>query len=197
MAATSPAVAVEPENSTQIAGATVVSNAAASGSQIFDKWYSRNDNIYRQNVHKASHWAFIAECLTQLTANATRLQRAQTVVDNINNHLPNYGDNSLRGQLQAGANNGYFWNDNWGSFDHPGHDVSHANGFMAYVVASNAMGGSWTTADLTKFANTLNQTILHSAGSYGDFVDGTGTGNGWFSDGFVKLGRVSPTYKNG
>jgi hypothetical protein len=35
----------------------------------------------------------------------------------------------------------------------------------------------------------LDSVIWPSDGQYAQFVDGSGTGDGWFNDGFMKLGR--------
>lgn len=158
---------------------------------IFDKWYSRgaNTNIYRQNTHMASHWAFIAIDLAQLTTDSTRYARYMTVFNNINLHLPNYSG-SLRGQLVA-SGSGWFWNANWGSFAHPGQDVSHGNGVLAYITEAAWMGKEWTATDMARFVATLNNTVWPVAGSGSQYVDGSGSGNGWFNDGWVKLGAFS------
>jgi hypothetical protein len=39
------------------------------------------------------------------------------------------------------------------------------------------------------FVATMNVAVWPGAGRYGEYVDGSGTGNGWFNDGMMKLGR--------
>lgn len=159
---------------------------------MFEKWYKRGANayLYRVNTHMASHWAYIAMDLARLTTDAAKKATYLTVVNNINLHLPNYRS-SLRQQLGTSATNSgaYFWSENWASHARPGQDVAHGNGVMAYVVEAHDVGTEWTDADIHKFATTLNSIIWPSASRYGNYVDGTGSGTGWFNDGFVKLGR--------
>ncbi len=159
---------------------------------MFEKWYKRGPNayIYRVNTHMASHWAYIAMDLVRLTTDATRRATYQLVLDNINLHLPNYNA-SLRQQMGTSPVNSaaYFWSESWGSHSRPGQDVSHGNGVMAFVVEARDVGMGWTATDISKFVATLNSVVWPSSGVYRNYVDGTGTGNGWFNDGFVKLGR--------
>lgn len=159
---------------------------------IFDKWYNRgtNSNLYRSNTHMASHWAMISLDLSMLSSDSTRLSREKTVYENIDfRGLPNYSGNSLRKQLQTTTTGAYFWNSNWGQTSHPGQDTAHGNGVISYVVHANSLGSYWTAADMEAFTKTLNTVIWPSASTYGNYVDGTGSGTGWFNDGFMKLGR--------
>jgi hypothetical protein len=162
---------------------------------IFEKWYKRGtDNLYRSETHMASHWALIAVNLAAITTDDKRRAQYQTVVDNIDLHLPN-AQSSLRQQLIRSPVDGaaYFWSDEWGSFRRPGQDVSHGNGVMAYVVEAVALGKTWTPTDMARFAETLTSVLRPRAdGTFPMYVDGSGTDNGWIADGFVKLGRTSP-----
>jgi len=161
---------------------------------IFEKWYTRGlDNIYRSRTHMVSHWALIALNLSLITADPARRSRYRQVVDNIDLHLPNV-DASLRGQLRRNPmeTTAYFWNDVWGSFRRPGQDVSHGNGVLAYVVEARDNGNQWTKADMAAFSALLTKVIWPRGKIYHAFVDGTGSDNGWFSDGYVKLGRYDP-----
>ncbi|MFL5350086.1 MAG: hypothetical protein ACJ8AT_35360 [Hyalangium sp.] len=163
-----------------------------SEKNIFEKWFKRGANayIYRVNTHMASHWALIALNLSRLTTDATRKANYLAVLNNVNQHLPNY-KSSLRQQMGTSPINSaaYFWSDTWASHARPGQDVSHGNGVMAFVVESHDLGVEWTDADMHKFVATLNNVIWKAAGKYGNYVDGSGAGNGWFNDGLVKLGR--------
>ncbi len=159
---------------------------------IFDKWYTRgaDDNIYRGRTHMAAHWATIALNLSLITTDADRRTRSREVVDNIDQRLPNY-DVGLRDQLRQNPANpsAYFWNDVWRTFRRPGQDVSHGNGVISYVVEAADRGEHWTDADMAGFSALLTKVIWPGGHTYRDYVDGTGTGYGWFSDGFVNLGR--------
>jgi len=162
---------------------------------IFQKWYSRgaNDNIYRERTHMASHWALIALNLAQITADPARRARYHQVVDNIDLHLPN-AHAGLRTQMRRNPANAwaYFWSDVWGSARRPGQDVPHGNGVIAYVVEARDNGSEWTAADMAGFAALLTRVVWPGGRTYHGFVDGTGTDNGWYSDGYVKLGRYDP-----
>lgn len=150
---------------------------------IFDKWQSRDEeHIYRSHTHMFSHWAMISFDLSLLATDANRVAKYKTVYNRF--------DADMRKQLEKTSIGGYFWDAPWGSHDHPGQDVSHGNAVMAYVVHANAEGSkAWTDADMKAFVITLNKTIWPSAGKVGEYVDGSGNGNGWFNDGFVDLGR--------
>jgi hypothetical protein len=162
---------------------------------VFEKWYSRGplDNIYRERTHMAAHWALIAMNLSLTTEDPARRARYQEVVDNIDLHLPDVRA-SLRGQLRRNPvePTAYFWSDVWGSARRPGQDVSHGNGVMAYLVEARDRGRNWTVDDMAAFSALLTKVIWPSGRIYREFVDGTGSDNGWFSDGFVKLGRYDP-----
>ncbi|GLX99760.1 hypothetical protein [Actinoplanes sp. NBRC 101535] len=156
--------------------------------QIFEKWYSRgqDDNIYRERTHMAAHWALIALNLSQLTADERRRGRYTTVLTTI-------GDR-IRKQLRRNPVDGhaYFWSDVWGSAKRPGQDAGHGNGVITYVVEARDHGRGWTDADVAAFAATLTTVVWPSGTTYHAYVDGTGKDNGWYSDGFVKLGRYDP-----
>ncbi len=162
---------------------------------IFEKWFSRGarDYIYRDRTHMAAHWALIALNLSVITTDAGRRARYLEVAGNIDLHLPGRGV-GLRGQLRRNPvePTAYFWSDIWGSARRPGQDVSHGNGVMAYVVEARDRGRQWTAADMAAFGALLTEVIWPSGTTYHASVDGTGADNGWFSDGFVKLGRYDP-----
>jgi len=158
---------------------------------IFDKWVNRGANsyVYRANTHMASHWAYIALEVERLTTDSVRRQRARTVVDNIDLHLPNYRGASLKGQMRLGtvASGAYFWSSSWGSSSTPGQDVAHGNAVASYVTEARDLGVTWTPEDMTRFSKTLTDVILPSSA----YVNGSGSGTGWLADGLVKLGRYS------
>jgi hypothetical protein len=60
------------------------------------------------------------------------------------------------------------------------------------VVESAGLGGSWTATDMERFVALFNTVLGPKGNSFPEFIDGTGSDNGWISDGFVKLGRFSP-----
>ena len=159
---------------------------------IFEKWYSRGalQYIYRERTHMAAHWALIALNLSLATEDAARRTRYRQVVDNIDLHLPDVRA-SLHGQMRRNPvePTAYFWSDVWRSARRPGQDVSHGNGVMAYIVEACDRGWTWTTDDMAAFSALLTKVIGPGGRRYAAYVDGSGSDNGWFSDGFVKLGR--------
>ncbi|GAA0476986.1 hypothetical protein Aca07nite_85120 [Actinoplanes capillaceus] len=163
---------------------------------VFDKWHTRgaDDNIYRNRTHMASHWAAIALNLAAITDDPARRDRYRRVVDDIDRKLPNH-PTGLRGQMRPHPQepSAYFWSDEWGATERPGQDVSHANGVLSYVVEAADQADFWTGADMIAFGNLLTKVIWPGGGRYAAYVDGSGTDNGWFSDGLVKLGRYDPT----
>jgi hypothetical protein len=163
-----------------------------SEKDIFEKWFERGETsyIYRDNTHMASHWASIAMNLSLMTTDARRKARYLEVFTNINRSMPNYSS-ALRDQLGTSPVNerALFWDDAWGSRSRPGQDVAHGNGVVAYIIEAHDAGMEWTDEDVRALTVTLDAVIWPSAGRYAEYVDGSGNGNGWFNDGFMKLGR--------
>lgn len=168
---------------------------AFTETNIFEKWYLRGaeDFIYRNRTHMASHWAYIALDLAQLTTDESRRARYREVVDTIDNSLSNY-PSSLRGQLRTSETDpmAFWWSDVWGEMTGPGQDIAHGNGVISYVVESRDLNAGWTADELGRFSRTLTSVVLAPEGNYPEYVDGSGHGNGWIADGFVKLGRYDP-----
>jgi hypothetical protein len=168
---------------------------AFARTNIFDKWYNRGANayVYRNRTHMAAHWAYIASNLLRLESSSSRRAREKRVVSNIDLHLPN-APSSLKGQMKRSPRNpnAYFWSDVWGSARSPGQDVAHGNGVISYVVAAHDGGNpNWTASDMARFSRTLTTLVTPAGRSPAAYVDGSGVGTGWVSDGFVKLGRYS------
>jgi hypothetical protein len=162
---------------------------------IFDKWYSRGPGlyIYRSRTHMAAHWAYIALDLSVLTTDDHRRARYLEVVHDIDDALPGY-PSSLRGQLRHNDADpaAYWWSARWGRYDGEAQDVAHGNGVIAYVVEARDLDAGWSAKELAGFTRTLTSFVLGHGGAYPGDVDGTGEGNGWIADGFVKLGRYDP-----
>ncbi|WP_395835467.1 hypothetical protein [Cystobacter fuscus] len=163
-----------------------------SEKEIFEKWFQRgaDAHIYRENTHMASHWASIAMDLSLMTSDAARKERYREVFNLINRGLPNH-PSSLREQLGTHPTNAAasFWSDEWGVHSGPGQDVSHGNAVVGYIVEAHEAGMEWTDEDVRTLLVTLDSVIWPSDGQYAQFVDGSGKGDGWFNDGFMKLGR--------
>lgn len=163
-----------------------------SEKHIYEKWRTRGaQHIYRQNTHMASHWARIALNLQQLSDDAATRSEYFTVFDNFTNHLPSY-DSSMKNQIKPnpGEPSAYWWNANWGSFTAPGQDVSHGNAVIGHLVEAHELGFEWTEADMRGLVNLLDKVVWTT--SFAQYLDGSGSGNGWINDGFVTLGRFDP-----
>jgi hypothetical protein len=161
-----------------------------------EKWYARgpDETIYRSRTHMAAHWALIALNLSRITTDPQRRAVEEKVLKEITGDLPNY-PSSLRGQLEPNPSkpDAYFWSDKWGSTSPPGQDVAHGNGVIAFVVAAHDAGEIWSDEDVRRFVTLFEDVIWPRPGPGAEYVDGSGRGTGWFSDGFVKLGRYDPT----
>ena len=159
--------------------------------QIFDKWHQRgSQHIYRSRTHMASHWAYISLQLTRLTDDASRRSKAAVIVDEINE--------MLRGKMVSHPEvaGGYFWDSVWDTSSYPGQDVAHGNAVVAYIVEAFELGEGWTLDDIDALSLTFSEVIWRiddDGVDYAEFVDGSGEGTGWFSDGFIKLGRFDGT----
>ncbi|SDT50058.1 hypothetical protein [Actinoplanes derwentensis] len=161
---------------------------AFAETNLFDKWYARNpeSSMYRERTHMSSHWALIAMNLALLTADQGRRSRCNEVVDKISSQL--------RRQLRRNPvePTAWFWSDVWGSAKRPGQDVGHGNAVITYVAEARDRDQGWSAADVAAFGTLLTKVIWPGGNTYHAYVDGTGTDNGWWSDGFVKLGRYDP-----
>ena len=163
---------------------------------VFDKWWSRGADsyIYRERVHLSAHWALIALDLSLLDDSARRRTRYATVVRQFVQGSPGDRRPGLRTQLVASPVDptAWFWSDVWGSYDLPGQDVSHGNAVVTFAVEAHDLRAGVTDDDIRHFARTLTSVVWPKPGTGAEHVDGSGAGTGWFSDGFVKLGRYDP-----
>lgn len=161
---------------------------------IFDKWTSRSmTNIYRTRTHMAAHWAMISMNLKELTSNQARKALASEIVNNIDNAIPGT-TTSLKKQMIPHPldSSAYYWDSVWGSFHGHGQDVAHGNNVIAYIVDAKAQGSTWTESDITALCRTLKEILWkveNGTNTFVEYLDGSGTGTGWFSEGFGKLGR--------
>jgi hypothetical protein len=160
---------------------------------VFGKWWSRGPTsfIYRERVHLSAHWALIAVNLEFLDASRQRRTRyarviREFVLGSVAERRPGLRTQLVASPFDAQA---WFWSDVWGSYDLPGQDVSHGNAVVTFVVEAHDLGIAITDEDIQRFEYTLTSRVWPEAGPGAEHVDGSGTGTGWFSDGFVKLGR--------
>ena len=168
---------------------------AFTETHIVDKWLARgaDEYVYRSRTHMAAHWASIALDVSRLTADPDRRARCLEVVQAIDEDLPNQ-PSSLRGQFRPhpGDETAYWWSDVWGETSLPGQDVSHGSGVIAYIVESRDLDGSWSAEDVARLSRTLTEFVIGPPERHPEYVDGSGQGNGWIADGWVKLGRYDP-----
>jgi len=151
---------------------------------IYDKWiYRGQGNVYRSNTHMFSHWARISMDLWCIT----KKNKYKVVFSNFDNRLRkqiNVGTRSLLKQ-SGGA---LFWSDKWDRSNSPGQDVSHGNAVVATIIELFNCNQGFNKTDIDNLINLLD-TKIWLPNKYSKFIDGSGKGNGWFTDGFIKLGR--------
>ena len=160
---------------------------------IYEKWHTRGvANLYRCRTHMAAHWAYISLELWYITENPIYKPIYKEIYENINSGgLPNFKGASLRSQLitEKEGSPHYFWSSVWNSTQRPGQDTSHGNHVLAYIVEAHDLGVEWTDQDIDFFKNTFNDIIWSDSEQSAEYVDGSGDGNNFISDGFFKLGR--------
>lgn len=150
---------------------------------LFDKWMSRgSQNIYTISTNMSSHWAVISLNLWEITK-----ENKYAVVFNKFNE-------QMRKQLtEVPSQKTYIWNEFWDTryvkHNH-GHDVSHANAEVDYIIDAYQHNIFFTQKDITFLINTFNH-IWKKDGTSSYYLDGTGNGGGRFVDGFMKLGRFN------
>ncbi len=170
---------------------------------VFDKWFERGPEgtLYRERTHMSAHWALLATDLYGLTGDPERRARceevARAIVDGGSGER-----HSLAAQLVPAdeASGALFWSDEWGVYRAPGQDVAHGNNVIAYLVEAHDRGAGWPARTVEGLRVTFDEVVWpaqgrgaadgdQGAGRGAEFVDGSGRGSGWFSDGWVKLGR--------
>jgi hypothetical protein len=165
---------------------------------MYEKWASRGTNVwpdghlYRNRTHMASHWAIICLNLSYVTESLPLKLEYETVFNTINDYL------RLQMQPHNDVPGGYWWSEVWEQYDQdaetPSHqDWSHGNSVAQMIVECVSLGrGGWTVADVVAIAETLLVVGGDQLNGYSGFVDGSGTSSGFFSDGFLNLGRYDP-----
>jgi hypothetical protein len=133
----------------------------------------------------------VALNLYLVSPDAAARERYAEVVRSFVEGSPANGQPGLRRQLVANPTEptAWFWSDVWGSYAMPGQDVSHGNGVITFAVEAHDHGVGLGQDDLRRFVRTFTEVVWPRPGPGAHYVGGAGTGTGWFSDGFVKLGR--------
>ena len=180
---------------------------------IWEKWTSRSNRINGQpytillsrRTHVASHWAYIALMLNQITQNPVIKSQSQ--------ELCNMYDLLLKRNLKPNPNypQAYIWNSSWDNVegtqasipnDVALQDVAHGNQVIAYVVAAEELGNpTWKPEDISYFTNTILQVVYNAKTlRFSEMVDGSSPSNsesGNFQTyGWVKLGRLNKKAKD-
>lgn len=154
---------------------------------IFEKWQTRGkNNIYRSNVHMFSHWAKISLNLWKLTNDKKYLKVVEDFYYDYKNHL-SYGITK--------KDNYIHWESQWKGGKKI-QDVSHGNAVIGLIIEAYELNCFFSKKDIDKLVGLFSNIIWPSRNLYSEYIDGTGEGNGWFSDGFVKLGRFDEKLQN-
>lgn len=172
---------------------------------IWEKWVSRSNKInYKpyttflgRRTHTASHWAYIALFLKEITTSPEI--KTQCI------EMYNMYDLLLQRNLKPNPKfpQAYIWNSSWDNVsgtqasipnDVALQDVSHGNHVLSYVTISRKMGNpNWTDAKIDSLCNTLEQVVYNKEQIiFSDMVDGgpsydfPGRGN-FQEEGWIKL----------
>lgn len=152
---------------------------------IYNKWLSRGENnLYRSNTHMMSHWVKISMNLYLITGK----KKYKEIIDVFLNKFKKKINSSKRG------NYSYLkWKSAWKSNSSSFQDVGHGNAVIDVFVSLHDNNLGVKDSEIKQFIDLFNDRIWHSKTSFAKYVDGSGKGSGWFTDGWIKLGRYSET----
>lgn len=148
---------------------------------IYNKWYNRGkNNLYRSNTHMMAHWVKISMNLFLLTDDL----KYKVIIDDF---CEKYRGNKEIIRLSSGKHS-IRWKSAWnqkGAYQ----DVAHGNAVIDLLIDlyENKLG--ITYEEILEQITVFDKIIWKSKGVYAKYVDGSGKGVGWFSDGYIKLGR--------
>ena len=149
---------------------------------IFEKWESRGkNNIYRSNAHMFSHWARISMDLWEITKN----KKYYKVFDDFNKKL---NSQILKTKKR---NNAFGWFTSWRKGNVSPQDVSHGNAVVSEIIEAYDLQLAYNKATIDGLIVVFDKYIWRESNNFAKYIDGSGKGNGWFSDGFIKLGRYN------
>ena len=148
---------------------------------IFQKWMKRGkSNIYRSNTHMFSHWARISLDLWYITG---KEEYSRVCMD--------FND-KMKEKLVAIISNDkevYSWKANWNEIGTGIQDVSHGNAVIGTIIEMYELGAAYNAKDINTLSYVFENVIWKGKKEFALNVDGSGKGTGWFSDGWIKLGR--------
>lgn len=152
---------------------------------IFDKWMIRGKgNIYRSNTHMFSHWASISLDLWRIT----KKNKYKKVFEDFNTKM-------LKKMVVISDDNDEpilmpfksFWNENRTKIQ----DNNHANALVNVILKMYDSNICYTEDHIRGLIRMLDRDIWKSEKKFAKFINGKGKGNGFFSDGWMKLGRYN------
>lgn len=150
---------------------------------IYNKWATRGkSNIYRSNTHMFSHWARIAVDLWEITGET----KYSVVFKDFNL--------KMKAQFQSLTTNNktlVTWCAPWGKRTGVYQDVNHGNAVIGTIIEMYELNVSYNRNDIDHLINLINNIIWKDKNNYAEYFDGSGKGTGWFTDGFIKLGRYN------
>lgn len=149
---------------------------------IYNKWLSRGQsNLYRSNTHMMSHWVKISMNLYLMTAE----QKYKVIIDDFLNKLK--GNQKLYNSKTVLTT--VKWKSDWDNKNDVFQDVSHGNAVTDVMIALYDNNLGVNKEEINSLIKLFTETVWKSKNSFAKYIDGTGKGSGWFTDGFIKLGR--------
>lgn len=148
---------------------------------IYNKWLSRGkSNLYRSNAHMMSHWVKISMNLYLITGDT---KYKAIIADFLKMYRGNQEKTSVSSNVSS-----IKWKAAWnkkGQYQ----DVAHGNAVVDLLIHlyDNDLGVN--EAEIKELVTLFDKIIWKSKNSYAEYIDGTGNGSGWFTDGYIKLGR--------
>lgn len=148
---------------------------------VYLKWLTRGkSNLYRSNTHMISHWARICADLFIITGKEEYMLFLKDFIELMEQKMEFFKINGIEYVK---------WKLNIHKNDAEYQDVSHGNAVVGTIIEIYENKQGFDRRTIIALKNTLNDIIWKSRNRFSFYVDGTGKGSGWLSDGFVKLGR--------
>lgn len=148
---------------------------------IYDKWFNRGINhLYRSNTHMMSHWVKISMNLYLITDDA----KYKNIIDDF---ITKFRNNKESLKLPSGVTT-VKWKSAWNKRGKH-QDVAHGNAVIDVLIDLYENDLGITYDEIKEQINLFDKVIWKSKNNFSRYIDGTGKGAGWFTDGFIKLGR--------
>lgn len=152
---------------------------------IYEKWHTRGKkNLYRSRTHMMSHWVKISMNLFLLTDN----DKYKEIIDDF---LVKFRGNKEFSASRKGSVS-LKWKSAWKKESQKKYqDVSHGNAVIDVMISLYEHNLGVNKEEIDNFVELFDKTVWKSKNSYATYVDGSGKGSGWFTDGWIKLGRFN------